>query len=56
MNAAGLRRSILAVEGNAIKLHTVVNEAVAEFFGNYLLQCFQLRIDKFDNFAGFDVD
>ena len=56
MNAAGLRRSILAVEGNAIKLHAVVNEAIAQFFGDYFLQGFQLGIDKFDNLASFNIN
>ena len=54
--AAGLRRSILAVDGNAVKLHAMVNETVAEAFCNNFLQRFKLGVDKFDNFAGFNVN
>ena len=54
--AAGLRRSILAVDGNAIKLHAVVDEAVAEFFRDDFLQRLKLGVDKFDDLAGFDID
>ena len=56
INAAGLRRSILAVDGNAIKLHAVVDEAVAEFFRDDFLQRLKLGVDKFDDLAGFDID
>ena len=34
----------------------MVNQPVAQLFGNLLLQCFKFRIDKFDNLAGFYVN
>ena len=55
-NEAGLLRSILAVEGNAIQLHAVIDQPVTQLFGNDLLQRLKLGIDKFDHLAGFDVD
>ena len=55
-NAAGLRRLILAVDGDAIEFHAMVNETVAEALCNDFLQRFQFGIDEFDNFAGFDVN
>ena len=54
--AAGLRRLILAVDGDAIEFHAMVNETVAEAFCNDFLQCFQLGVDEFNDFAGFYVD
>lgn len=53
---AGLRRSILAVDGDAIKLHTMVDQTIAQSFGYDFLQCLKLWIDKFDNLAGFDIN
>ena len=35
--AAGLRRLILAVDGNAIEFHAMVNETIAEAFCNDFL-------------------
>jgi hypothetical protein len=35
--AAGLRRSILAVDGDAIKLHTMVDQTIAQPFRNDFL-------------------
>ena len=54
--AAGLRRSILAVDSDAIKLHTMVDQTIAKPFRNDFLQCFKLRVDKFDDLAGFDIN
>jgi hypothetical protein len=54
--AAGLRRSILAVDGDAIKLHTMVDQTIAQPFRNDFLQCLKLRVDKFDDFASFDIN
>src|SRR4051812_10265466 len=48
--------SAVAVEGNAVKLHAVVDEAEAELLGDPLLKHFQLVIDELDDIAGFDVD
>ena len=36
--AVRLRRSILAVDGNAVKLHAMVNKAIAQTFGDDFLQ------------------
>ena len=55
-NAAGLRRSLLAVDGDAIKLHTVINQSISKPLSDNLLQCLKLRVDEFDDLAGFDVD
>ena len=48
--------SAFSGERYAIKLHAMVNQPVAQLFGNLLLQCFKFRIDKFDNLAGFYVN
>ena len=53
---AGLRCSILAVDGDAIKLHTMVDQAISQPFGNDFLQCLKLRVDKFDDLASFNID
>ena len=55
-NAAGLRRSLLAVDGDAIKLHTVINQSISKPLSDNLLQCLKLRVDEFDDLAGFDID
>src|SRR3546814_2096496 len=39
-----------------MKYHAVIDEAVAEPFGDDLLQRLELRIDEFDDLAGLDVD
>ena len=36
-NAAGLRRSILAVDGDAIKLHTMIDQTIAKAFSDDFL-------------------
>lgn len=47
---------ILAVGSHAVEFHAVVDEPKPELLGNLALQDFQLRIDKFDNFARFYID
>ena len=54
--AVRLRRSILAVDGDAIKLHTMVDQTISQPFSYDFLQCLQLRVDKFDDLAGFDIN
>src|SRR5438128_8301248 len=52
-----LRRGLaLAIAGDAVKLHAMVDEAVAELLGDPLLQCFEFVVDEFDHITGFDVD
>ncbi len=48
--------SVLAIEADAVKLHPVIDQPIAELLGNLPLQCLQLGIDEFDDLAGFDVD
>ena len=55
-NATGLRRSILAVDGDAIKLHTMVDQTITQPFRNDFLQCLKLWVDKFNDLAGFDIN
>ena len=56
IKAAGFRRSILAVDGDAIKLHTMVDQTIAQPFRNDFLQCLKLWVDKFNDLAGFDIN
>ena len=53
MRPAGLA---VAVEGDAVKLHAVVDEAEAELLGDPLLQRLELVVDELDDIAGLDVD
>ena len=46
----------VAVEGDAVKLHAVVDEAEAELLGDPLLQRLELLVDELDDVAGLDVD
>ena len=46
----------VAVEGDAVELHPVVDEPEAELLGDPLLQLFQLLVDELDDLAGLDVD
>ena len=48
--------SAIAVEGDAVELHAVVDEAEAELLGDPLLQHFELLVDELDDIAGFDID
>ena len=43
--------SVLAVEADAVKLHPMIDEPIAELLGNLPLQRFQFGIDEFDHFA-----
>ena len=45
-----------AIEGDAVKLHPMIDEAKAESFGNALLERFEFLVVKFDDLAGFDID
>src|SRR3546814_13340498 len=46
----------LAIEGDTIKFHAVVDEPVSEPLGDHLLQRFEFGIDEFDDLARLDVD
>jgi len=46
----------IAVEGDAVKLHAMIDEAEAEALGDALLERLQLVVDEFDDVAGLDVD
>src|SRR3954467_8544807 len=48
--------SAIAGEGDAVELHSVIDEAEAEPFGDALLQRLELVVDELDDVAGFDVD
>ena len=41
---------------DAIKLHAVVNQAIAEFFGNAPLEHFKFFVDELNDFASLDVN
>ena len=56
IRATGLRGLFVAADCNAVKLHAVIDQAIAQLLCDYLLQRFQLRIDKLDHLAGFDID
>ena len=47
---------MFAVEGDAVELHAVVDEAEAELLGDALLQRLELVVDELDDLAGLDVD
>ena len=49
-------RSALAVNGDAVKFHAMVDQAEAKLFGDPLLEKFKLLVDELDHVAGFDVD
>src|SRR5688500_15075898 len=53
---AGRSSSAVAVEGDAVELHPVIDEPEAELFGDPLLKKLELVIDKFDDIARLDVD
>src|ERR1044071_2500285 len=46
----------IAVEGDAVKLHAMVDEAEAELFRDPFLQSLQFVVDEFDDVAGLHVD
>ena len=50
------RRLAVAVEGDAVELHAMVDEAKAELLGDPFLQRFELIVDELDDVAGLDVD
>src|SRR5215210_5587901 len=52
----GVVRLTAAVEGDAVQLHAMVDEAEAELLGDPFLKLFEILIDEFDDVAGFDVD
>ena len=45
-----------AVEGDAVQLHAMVDEAEAELLGDALLQFLEVLVDELDDLAGLDVD
>src|SRR5215210_5984546 len=48
--------SAIAVEGDAVQLHAVIDEPEAELLGDPLLQRLELVVDELDDVAGLDVD
>jgi hypothetical protein len=46
----------IAVFGDAVKLHAMIDEAEAELLGDALLKRLQLVVDELDDVAGLDVD
>ena len=46
----------VAVERDAVQLHSVIDEAEPELFGNPFLERLKFFIDEFDDIAGFDID
>jgi len=48
--------SAVAVEGDAVQLHPMIDETEAEFLRNPLLKCLELFIDELDHIARLDVD
>ena len=46
----------IPLEPNPVEFHPVINQPVAQLLGNLALQRLQFRIDKFDDFAGFNID
>ena len=50
------RSSVLAIDRDAIELHAVVDEAVAQFLGDAPLEHFELLVDELDHGPGLDVD
>ena len=49
-------KGALAVGGDAVQLHAMVDQAEAELLGDLLLKRLQLLIDELDDVAGLDVD
>ena len=47
---------MVSIEGDAVKLHPVIDEPEAELLGNSLLQRFQLVVDELDHLAALDID
>src|SRR5687767_2513402 len=45
-----------AIEGDAVKLHAVVDQAEAELLGDLLLQGLEFLVMELDHLAGFHVD
>ncbi len=48
--------SAVAIAGDAIELHAMVDQAVAEPVGDPPLQLFELLVGEFDDLAGLDID
>lgn len=46
----------ISVEGDAVKLHAMVDEAETEFLRDSSLQRLEFIIDEFNDVAGLDVD
>src|SRR4051812_2778473 len=46
----------IAVEGDAVQLHPMVDEAEAELFGDALLERLELVVGELDDVSGLDVD
>ncbi len=48
--------SAVAFKLHAVKLHAVINQPIAQLFGNLALELLKFGIDKFDDFACFNID
>src|SRR4051812_10185796 len=48
--------SAIAIERDAVELHSVVDQAEAELLRDALLETLQLVIDEFDDVARLDID
>ena len=47
---------LLAVDGNAVQLHPMVDQAEAQLLGDPPLELLELLVDELDDVAGLDVD
>lgn len=58
MRAAAMMREPLpvAVEGDAVQLHSVVDEAEPQLLGDPLLKRLKLVVDEFDDFTGLHIN
>src|SRR3546814_19757614 len=52
----GARSVALAIEGDTIKFHAVVDEPVSEPLGDHLLQRFEFGLDEFEDLARIAAD
>jgi len=52
---AGSAFTFRTAELDRVKLHPMIDEAIAQAFGDLALQRFQFRVHEFDDLTGFDV-
>ena len=48
--------SVLAIEADAVQLHPVVDQAIAELLGDLPLQGLELGVDELDHPPALDID